>query len=495
MLPPPAFAYSFTSPTTIGSDGTVCPGSGLTVRMVSCIKETVLYAIGNDGSDGGPVGFLLPFSNYLAATDAVACTLAIALWGLLVVSGKQHALSRDGFVLMLKIGAVVLVTSNFSGWFNMLLDIEDSLLGVVSTYAVNFSNLANNGACPANGGDPSLAIWNTVDCAIQTLIGGIFDPTTLMLGVGGFFFACLLSSALGMFIALLGAYLIGSFLMIIARALYIFISAYIGIAVMFIMLPLILPMILFSVTKPYFDKWFRLTLTFIVQPLFLFAYLSMLVAAFDTVIYTGPNSLYRAIAGSNVDSPDFELGGWLLNDGAYSDDEIGGVGIEINPTQVQNMLGIDVPVNQGALGSVGEVANAQALDWQDGIFHALGIGDNGVSDARFVEPNLPTTVVDWSFLASMAGAPDTTTYVIGVLLALFMAVVTCYILLQLLDFIPYIGAGIAGIPVGMPVFGVSNAGGVNMSPPGGGMLDQLKGKLAKNFSDAFRPKAKPAGGN
>lgn len=478
LAPQPAYAYAFNNPVTIAPDGTVCPGPGFTERVVSCIKETILTATED---------FLLQFSNYMAYATSAACILAISLWGVLVATGKRHALSKDGYILALKIGGVLMASASYSVWFPAVLDSLDWLLGVVSTYAVNFSNLANNMDCPANGGDPALAIWNTVDCALQTLVGGIFDPSTLMMGVGGFFFACLLSSALGIFIALLGAYLIGSLLITIARALYIFISAYLGVTVMFLIAPIILPTILFSPTKAYFDKWLRLTLMFFIQPLFLFAYLSMLVAAFDTVVYTGPNSLYRAIAGDNVDEPGFEMGEWLLN-GTYSENEIGGVGIELDPGQVERTLGASVPKNTGAGGIMGEVAGGQLMNWQGDIFNTFGIGNAGVSDALFNEPKLPTTTVDWDVTAARAGASNTTDYVINLLLALLMAVVTSYILLKLLDFIPYIGAGIAGIPIGMPVFGVSNAGGADMSPPGTAMLDQIQSKLSKSLSGGMKSK-------
>ncbi len=51
------------------------------------------------------------------------------------------------------------------------------------------------------------------------------------------------------------------------------------------------------------------------QPMIIFAYLGMLVVAFDTVVYSGPTSLYRAIAGSSVGpvnppsiNPNFQIG-------------------------------------------------------------------------------------------------------------------------------------------------------------------------------------------
>jgi hypothetical protein len=494
--PQPAYAYTFrwvdtTSPFT----GRVCPIDeigdyfdyqtnmrryGLTERIILCVKETVLFATNT---------LLLPaVSTYMAGTINICITLAILLWGILMVTGKTSAPVRDVFLLGMKAGGVLMFTANFNGWFPLMLDVMESMLNIVTSY-VTYSASLN---CPNVTSVDNMVVWERVDCAMQTLLGGIFPITiggglsgqkTLFLGITGFLVASLYSGTVGVIIAAFGFWIVINFLWTLARALYVFICAYIAFAFMVLISPLFIPMILFRVTKAYFEKWLKLTMGFILQPIFLFAYLAMLLAAFDVVVYTGPRSLYRAITGvhygQSVMLPDgtlepFTLGRALFVSGSYKDGSRGAVGFETDYNALNRRLaghGIGT-LDTGVIGDIGEETTNPA-QWGN-IFGYLG---NTVFKVDAL-----TTVVDWQQLAlwSNPGCTDppatcATNYIINLILSFFMAAVTAFIFYILLDKLPFVGSGLTGEPLSTATLGTGRLS------PGEQTVNKIKGKLAARF--------------
>jgi hypothetical protein len=201
----------------------------------------------------------------------------------------------------------------------------------------------------AVGYDPT-DIWGRVDCALNTLIGSIFNPKLLLAGLLGFFVCAFISGSFGLFIALIGFAIIFVLIFALLRATYVTITAYVALALMAIISPIFITCILFGTTRAYFEKWLKLTMSFILQPIFLFAYLAMMLAAFDTVIYDGKYSVYRAIVSpldigvypaplnafppiDPVKNPDgdFLIGDWLFSEGIYHKSEGPAMGVGTNP--------------------------------------------------------------------------------------------------------------------------------------------------------------------
>ncbi len=500
----PASAYDFTTRIDATSwwTGRVCPinralegaypeqniiNYGLTKRIVICVKENVVQAV---------YKFLVPFSAFLSSTIAAALTLAVAFWGVGMMTGRQDAPVRGMFVLAVKIGAVVMFTASFGasyflsfegGLFGALLDAMEWLLTVVTSYICASQAIS----CPVGSG--SLVVWDSIDYTLESLIGGIFPLNgsapgfTLSFGLTGFLLTCLFSGTIGIFIALLGFYLVIKFIFALIRAMYIFIIAYIAFSLMILVSPIFITLILFRPTKAYFEKWYRLTFSFALQPVLLFAYLAMLVAAFDTVVYTGDRSLYRALAGDHFSDPNFQLGASLIGaqaNGKYAivENAQGEFAVKLDPEQVAKDLHIGT-VDTGVAGVIGEVITTDA-DWTGpgGIFGFLNRDPNtGQTTKNFFKVDVPTKVVDWETLAAWSGASNVTSYLVNLLLTLIMAVITAYIFFTMLDYLPFIGSGIAGDSgTTMPIFGV-NSRGNNLGVPGSSSFTKLRDNLSRRF--------------
>ncbi|MBY0407521.1 MAG: type IV secretion system protein [Rickettsiales bacterium] len=505
----------------------VCPGPGLTRRIMPCIKETLLNVTNE---------MLIPFSEYMADTVTVACTLAILLLGALMVGGKTTAPFKDTLVLMVKLGAVSMFSYNFGGFFSIVLDTMDQLLGLVANTVIfsgSFANSAIITECPyfdtnvdnyyggwtiiasatSYGDTPELQIWDAVDCALNSVIGGINGTFTITMGITGFILACLGSNTVGIFIGFLGIRLIIQFIWAMLRSLYIYIAAYMGICVMVLVSPIFIPTLLFSATKGYFERWLKTFISFIIQPVILFAYLAMLLTAFDIVIFNGPNSLYHAIVGDAAEADNFRkkweeggmgsLGGWLMSHGGFAKDFKAPVGMNINAKDAD----ADARRNEGRMperamdiGAAGirsarlvqtsENNASMELDrnQQRSVLNRLGLGgiankNGGIEDRplNYFEFNVPVQVVDWAFLAKQQGFDpkndsEVLMFMVKILISFLMAMITAYVFVELLDTLPFIGSGLASAN-GIVDKDKITSSLSQLTPPGNDFMKNLQKKL------------------
>lgn len=470
FAPQQAFAYIFTQPSPVaGPDAAgvydVCPGPGLTRRLMPCLKETVLSA--------AQIFINSDYGSYMTMTIFIGMTLAIAFWGFGLLTGHRSAPKQDFFMTLIKIGGVVYYFSNFGYVLNTLINMVDDVLGVITNYATISLTIA----CDTGMDGPEYAIWDNVDCAINTLIGGIFSGFTLTTGVLGFFTACIFSNnPIGLLIALTGFYLIAQIIIAIGRAMFVYVTSFVALSLLVIISPFFVPLILFNATKEKFDKWLRLVISFMLQPVILFAYLVMLLAAFDATIY-GPQpysiatALTRCSPGPGVSCPTI---GDFLYSVAYSSSSVGGKAINIDPGAAARNLGLGED-KTGIFGTVARQTGDTAADWQNDIYGFLGV-DGGPGELRFFQADLPVTGVDWDFLASATGQ-TVTNYIITLCISLLMAAITAYIFRIMLDYIPYISSGLSENSLGMNSVMMKH-----MQAPGGKLMNRIQDLASKGFA-------------
>lgn len=471
---------------------------GIIKRIVYCVQGLVIPAA---------YQMLYQFSvNYLYAPIAAACTLAVLFWGFLMVVGKKSAPMREAFLVALKIGAVMTFTFVLGmsdiwpyGLFPVIIDIVDELASIVTYYIGYTSTLGCANSFVASD------VWGRVDCALNSIVGGVFNPALLMGGIAGFFLSALFSGTFGMFIALIGFAIIFFLIFAILRATYVTITAYVAIALMAVVSPIFITMLLFKATYGYFEKWLKLTIGFMLQPLFLFAYLSMMLAAFDTVVYDGPFSIYRSLVGSQYigsypsnlppypnnssTNPhgDFKMGYWLYNYGVYRQAEAAAVGVGTNPRLDSYIASTNVGI--GGTTGVSDMPS-ESFNRRDGAGILINVLDNYVPKNVF-RVDLPIKKIAWQQMALMynnqSGAGMTQeqldniriNYLIQVLLAVLIAFLTMYIFYLLLDLLPFIGSGIAGDRYSMPTLGQKGRAGDLGMPGDNKIFKNMKAGMSK----------------
>ena len=132
-------------------------------------------------------------------------------------------------------------------------------------------------------GKQYLAIWDTLDCKLLRYMG--MGPTAspaniAMLALAAFF----TGSGIGLYFAMSVFIFAFFFLAATMRALHIFLASNISIIIMVFVSPIIIPMVLFDQTKDIFNKWFTNLISFILQPMILFAYIAMFITILDISI-------------------------------------------------------------------------------------------------------------------------------------------------------------------------------------------------------------------
>lgn len=495
---------------------------GFMKRMILCVKGLVI-----------PATYKIMYKNsldYFYAPIAAACTLAVVIWGFLMVVGKRGAQMRDAFVVALKIGAVSLFTFVLGksglwpqGLFPIIIEITDEFARIVTSY-IGYSTTMKC-AATLNAAD----MWGRVDCAMNTLLGSIFNPTLLLAGLLGFFVCAFISGTFGLFIAFAGFAIIFILVTAILRATYITITAYVALALSAIISPIFITAILFNVTRAYFEKWLKLTMGFILQPMFLFAYLAMMLAAFDTVVYDGRYSIYRAIASpaaigvypaplkpyppqNPTTNPygDFQIGNWLYDLGVYHETEVTSFGVGTNPRADTSLEDTDTGMG-GSTGSRPVPSN------DFGEKDAAGIPINALNQLMplgLFKVDFPIHRISWLELSLLhlcttqgctaqsknqqikidicgglvCNQDDQKTYdariynimieyLVNLILALLIAFLTLYIFYLMLDKMPFIGAGMGGGPKGMPNLG-------NMQSKANKLFDKMKAGAAKMMGGA-----------
>lgn len=443
---------------------TVCPGEGLTTRIIPCIRDVIIQSTNY---------LLAPFSKYLSKIISICCVLAMVFFGVQLLTGRADSISKEGMVLGIKIGAVLLFTSNFGNLYQPMLNVIEELVTMVIKPAT--ASILTKGCeeLPATAYQSSekdiFILWHTIDCYLNNILGGILKKggtiEELKTGLMGFLFSLLFSSAIGFFIGIIGLAMIVITLITIARCLYIFITAYIAFSFMVLISPIFVTCILFKHTKPYFDSWLQMSISFIIQPVFLMGYLVMFLLAFDQVVFHSDKSLYHILAGKDADEDSFKIGTWL--DGTsgkglsvYKEESLATQGVNINPQGKADVTKkLPGKIDTATIDTQGQydIDNKFWEAGKKGVLEHLGLGTDK-NPLNFFMTDIPVNTLNWEQLAQRAdnagyvkakGDKEALSefykdYKITVFLSFIMVILVMYIFYSMLEFMPFIGTGVMG---------------------------------------------------
>jgi hypothetical protein len=292
---------------------------GLANRIVGCIRQTL-----NNSADHFFYSSTGTYATLKKAINALVL-LAVTIYGVLLATGSVEKVGRDTFVLLIKIGFVWYFVSNLGmlhDWLNAAVDgLADSF------FDFTLSPEMNSQVCLRNG---ITSVWGRFDCVLDSIFGLPISQITasnfqgfnnkisgdmMQRGLIAVFFELMKSSSLGFVIGMIGFLFIYSMLFFLVRTLFAFLASFITMAFLLIVGPLFIPLVLFQNTKQYFDKWVRLIISTILQPVILIVFITFSVATMQVVLFNGPTSIYRVIAGNSVDAPGFSINAYIaVND-------------------------------------------------------------------------------------------------------------------------------------------------------------------------------------
>lgn len=284
-----------------------CPYNydGLTGRVVSCIQAIIVQAAKD---------FLASFLPFYEAIVISLLVLSVTIYGAMFALGTVRRPTGETFILLLKMAAIGYFTLEFAGSVDWIFGIMQGLLDIVTNY-VTVSQLS---ACSDDGHlaqffeleRANLTVWDKVDCLFITLLGiGVAQTTAF--GLIMVLSPLVFTGGIGLIIVVIAFFFMLTLLVAVLRAIRIYLSSVVAVAFLICVSPLIIPMLLFSHTRPLFDKWLKNLANYMLIPVFLFAYLSMIVAAYDAILFKGPSSLYYAIASEASQEEDFNFKDWI----------------------------------------------------------------------------------------------------------------------------------------------------------------------------------------
>jgi hypothetical protein len=298
-----------------------CPGEGIASRFVPCIRAVVVDA-----------AYLFFDNVYPLLESAIyaALTLAVILYGVMLVTQwiPTPKASTETFVFIIKIGAVVGFTSNIEIIYNLSISLLDGFIYSVTNYS--FSGYGGfalrcppgtefQGASYGPGSANWMPLWHRIDCVLDRIVGiNARAGEEISSGILAFLWDNAFTGAMGIMVFIGGLYMIASLVMGLFRAIaqYIISLMLLGLIVMTGLI--FIPFILFRQTAmEYFRKWLRIFISTILQPVVVFAFMSVLITALDVTMFSGPNSFYRTVAGDNSNAADFSLSRYMVDRNLY----------------------------------------------------------------------------------------------------------------------------------------------------------------------------------
>lgn len=369
-----------TAPTAQPEPGTVYSGSlfcpynydAVFGRIVHCIETMI---------KGAAKSFLEGFMPVYESIVLALMVLAVTIYGGLTIVGAIQRPIGQSFILLFKISAVAFFAIQFGNSIDWVFSIMQGLMQVVTAYTPVSSGLSfcsddgNVSAMFEQYQRTELTAWDRVDCMFMNLLG-IGLSRTAAIGIVALLCSFFFLGGLGLMIVVIAAAFVVTLLVSLVRAVKIYLSCMITVAFLVCLSPMFIPLILFEATRGFFDKWVKALANYMVMPIFLFAYLTMMIASFDVLIYRGQNSMYYAIANEASQVEGFNFRDWL---------------------------------EFGVAGEVGRDANGKVVFDADGMM-PTSVNGRAATDADFVGKGIPDqnamTIMGYMKLCSEASEDE-----------------------------------------------------------------------------------------
>jgi hypothetical protein len=425
-----------------------CPEDGtLFERIITCLENTVIASA------------LYVMDQFFPAVQTIvyaAMLLSLAIFGSKIAVGAVEKLEQETVMYLFKFGGILYFMTEYDTIYLSFIDI---LFGTLNDLA-NATTSTGSLHCPATASNAATTspIWHRADCIFDMVVGlssnaainGGGSEDGLSRGMMGFFYYNLQSGALGILIGLVGLYICFNLLMALLRASYTYIIALITLSFVFIIGILFVPLIIFGYTYSIYERWFKMGLGMILQPLILFAYLNVLFIAFDTLLFSGDNSLMSTISGGAV-GDDFNLNSYAESSGLYIEGG-GTVGFSLDVDRSRLSVGSNA-ANEGILGNA-KFSNVKA----------------NPNDPSQLPIHLRYRTIDYNKINGGAGALAGATLLVGL---------CSYILLTFMKEVPMLAQQLAGGIMTAPSM-VAGQGGIQM--PFARQASQLTNSMGSQLS-------------
>jgi type IV secretion system protein VirB6 len=312
----------------------------ITGPIVTCVRDMLLRLIVNPSycgendeavqtNLGSSENLFFKFQRNMYVAVSAFLTLYVIFVGFNIVLGGE--LPNQGELIMYALKIILVIyfsvgintthdTQGFNGMSEWVFPILFDGSSQLTTWIMGADH---SGLCTFTQEDYDEAIqgywnlysiWDSLDCRVLHYLGLNFAsdtsnsskymnfsiPPYMLLLIPAIYTAnitlIMLSLAYPLLIISVAAYFVNSFII-----------SLICIVILGILAPLFVPMVLFQFTKGYFTSWFKLLLSFTLQPMVVATFLTLMFAVYDSAFYTSCkyNSLVtkKTIYSNDIDDP------------------------------------------------------------------------------------------------------------------------------------------------------------------------------------------------
>ncbi|HSQ97941.1 MAG TPA: type IV secretion system protein [Rickettsiales bacterium] len=309
-----------------------------------------------------PVSKLIKYINKLLM---LTLTLMISLYGYGILVNTVKLTRKDMIITLIKITLVLTFASSI-WWreqlFTFIYGLSDTFSSIVSKMGFDdtvdsemnlikydgcyFGNIndilgkedgeetpdltdvGENNYYNYPSGRKYIAFFDSLDCKINKYLGySVGKNLPNLLYVIGL--SLIWPFNIGIFLAVASVMMALFVISFAIKTVYIFVASSIALTLMLYISPLIIPCILFNSRKKMFDTWLKNTISFALQPMFLFAYISLSMTIMDDYIlekglFTGSGPHRELVCGylcEGTDTEEIVSYGDTYSDADCGDDE------------------------------------------------------------------------------------------------------------------------------------------------------------------------------
>lgn len=394
-----------------------CPAmDGIVERVVTCLQDIIIETA---------YRFIDQIYPPIEVTIHIFLTLAIIFFGMRMILWMVEKPGRDIMVFVLKAACVAFFTANMDMVLDWLVgepgDAVAGSLGELLEIVTAFTTFDFPLKCPSG-----FNVWQRIDCLLDVIIG-VNPPITLTNGMLAFFFHNFFVGSVGVVIGLLGIWMIFSIVIGMLTAIHTYLMAIMMICLLVIVGVLFCPVIMFRNSFDVFQKWVRSIIASVIIPVVLFAYLNIMLSAFDIVLYSGEHSIFRTFAGDAVDADNFNIQEYMYSNNLVLETEDKGVILDDRQTQ------FPIPT--------GEVLKGEYYQFAEYPDSAKFANPANIAEIPLA---IPMSKIDYDAAAARVGAgsgPDLMQQMLG---AMIVTALVSYILITMLKYIPTLAADLAG---------------------------------------------------
>ncbi|MEZ5691356.1 MAG: type IV secretion system protein [Rickettsiales bacterium] len=224
-------------------------GLQFTWQIVKCFRDPIENSIPN---------LLNRISNLAQWLYPALIALAIAILGISML-GATPALGGRAISLLIKIGVVIMIVNSLSWFHTTMLQIFDEVVTVAN---------------PAPGFP-----WTNIDYFFEKLMGfgrdSLGNQIDLKDGIMGLLHGSVFAKNFGIMLTIIGLFVLFSITMFVIQVVYLYLSSFLTIAFIILIIPIIVPFLLFGYTQNFAWKLLDLYLYSLILPLLMFSFLSI----------------------------------------------------------------------------------------------------------------------------------------------------------------------------------------------------------------------------